>query len=287
MTGADGTAGRVPDDLRELAPAYALGALDEADRERFEHALRGSPELRAEVDAFRAAASGLGEAVPPVAPPARLKADLFARLDDVEQERAEPDASAEAGGTTQVPAREEPAPEAETPAPETAAPAAAHDELAARRGRGRTGRRGLALILASAAAVALIAAGAIVGLNWSGPNGWGAQREMAALAEASDAQQTTATVSGGGEVTLVSSADQGRSAIIAEGLPDVGDDQTYELWYIDDAGIVSAGTFDVRGDETWRLLEGEFAPGVAVGITVEPAGGSPQPTSDPVALLET
>ena len=48
-----------------------------------------------------------------------------------------------------------------------------------------------------------------------------------------------------------------------------------------------AGTFDVAGGETWRVLEGSFTPGTVVGITVEPAGGSPQPTTDPIVAIET
>ena len=156
-------------------------------------------------------------------------------------------------------------------------------ESAARR---RWFQRPGAIIGAAAAAVVLIA-GAIIGIGWAGPNGWGAQREMAAIAEAPDAQSQTLEVEGGGEVTLVSSADQGRSGVVVEGLPELGADQTYELWYIDDAGADSAGTFDVSGSETWRVLDGSFTPGVAVGITVEPAGGSPQPTTEPIVVIAT
>ncbi len=78
-------------------------------------------------------------------------------------------------------------------------------ETAARR---RWFQRPGAIIAAAAAAVVLIA-GTVIGIGWSGPNGWGAQREMAAIAEAPDAQSQTLEVEGGGEVTLVSSAAAG------------------------------------------------------------------------------
>ncbi|GAA1525491.1 anti-sigma-K factor RskA [Agromyces terreus] len=257
--------GPTGDELRELfdlAPAYALDALDEFERARFERALAASPELQAEVDSFRAIASGFGEAVEPVAPPASLKAGLFDRLDAAPQER---------------PAESE---RADASKPASPAPVADLGE--------RRSRRRLAVVLSSAAAAVVLLAVVVVGANWFGPNGWGAQREMTALAAASDAQQITAPVTGGGEVTLVTSVEQGRSAILADGLDELGDEHTYELWYIDEAGAVSAGTFDVANDgETWRILEGEFAPGTAVGITVEPAGGSDQPTTDPVAVIQT
>jgi anti-sigma-K factor RskA len=292
----------LPDaDLRELAAAYALGALDEFERARFERALAGSAELQADVEAFRATAASLGEAVEPVTPPPALKDRLFARLDDVTQEPAAPAAAPAPDTTAAAPAPETlvaptptpavsppsaPTPDAverETFGGDTLTPAGTVDELAARRRRRR-----LAVALSSAAAAVLIAAGVVFGVNWPGPNGWGAQREFAQLAQAADSQTKTIETADGGEVTLVWSEEQGRSAVRAEDLPDVGDDRTYELWYIDDSGAVPAGTFDVRGDsDAWRLLEGEFAPGVVVGITVEPAGGSEQPTTEPIAAIPT
>ncbi|SFR82711.1 Anti-sigma-K factor RskA [Agromyces sp. CF514] len=279
MNRADDAANGAGDDLRDLAAAYALDALDESDRARFERALADSPELQAEVESFRAIATGLGDGVEPVAPPASLKASLFDKLDAAPQERRA-DAAASVTPQSEPAAAPEVAPASDTAPEFVAAPAV---DLAARRARRR-----IAIAWSSAAAVVLLVAGAFIGANWFGPNGWGAQREMASLAAASDAQQTTAEVTGGGEVTLVSSAEQGRSAIVADGLSELGDEHTYELWYIDESGAVSAGTFDVTGsDEAWRILEGEFAQGLAVGITVEPAGGSPQPTTEPVAVIQT
>ena len=68
----------------------------------------------------------------------------------------------------------------------------------------------------------------------------------------------------------------------------MGADSTYELWYIDDSGATPAGTFDpARDGDAFVVLDGEFAPGLVVGITVEPAGGSPAPTTEPIAVFET
>ncbi|MGI9822332.1 anti-sigma factor [Agromyces sp. Marseille-Q5079] len=288
MNRADGPTGDELRELLELAPAYALDALDEVERARFERALATSPELLAEVDSFRAIASGLGEAVEPVAPPPSLKAGLFDRLDSAPQERRAEGGRADAAEPA-VPAPSVlPAPTAAATTPRSDAPQTRSGDPAPVADLGeRRGRRRLAIVLSSAAAVVLLVAGVVLGTNWFGPNGWGAQLQMNTLAAASDAQETTAQVEGGGEVTLVSSVDLGRSAIIADGLTALDDEQTYELWYIDQNGVVSAGTFDVAGDETWRILEGDFAQGVAVGITVEPAGGSEQPTTEPVAVIQT
>lgn len=272
-----------------LAAAYALDALDSDERAAFERALAESPELRDEVGAYAESAAHLAEQVEPAEPPPSLRDRLLAQVEATPQVASDaatvaaPSAVAPEPTATATPespavaAPEAPAPEA----PETR-PAGPAESAARRRWFQRPG----AIIAAAAAAVVLVA-GVVVGVGWPGPNGWGAQRERAAIAAAPDAQSQTLEAEGGGEITLVSSAEQGRSVVIAEGLPELGDDQTYELWYIDDSGAAPAGTFDVSGDETWRVLEGSFTPGVVVGVTVEPAGGSPQPTTEPIVAIAT
>lgn len=259
------------EELRALAAAYALDALDGEELRRFEAELARSPELRAEVDGFRAVAAGLGAETPELAPPPSLKAGLFARLDETPQlppVDAEPLAE-----PTAFPA---PASEPDAAAEPDAAPV---DELAARRRRRR-----LVTTLAAAASVAILAIGVVIGIGWSGPNGWGAQRELAALEAAPDAQRQTVEVSGGGEVTVLWSAELGRSAVMANGLPELGSTHDYELWYIDEAGPAPAG---LVGANSWRVLEGDFVDGMVVGLTVEPAGGSEQPTTEPIAAVQT
>jgi anti-sigma-K factor RskA len=268
--------------FHRLAAAYALDALDDADRAAFEHALASSPELRDELDRYAESVAHLAELAEPVEPPPGLKPRLMAEIDRTPQLTADAAAEAITGAAapTPVTSAPEPPPASTSKAPDHRPGAA---ERAARR---RWFQRPAAIIGAVAAAVVLIA-GAIVGIGWSGPNGWGAQRERAAIAAAPDAQTETVEAAGGGEVTLVWSAEQGRSVLVAEGLTDLGADETYELWYIDDSGAAPAGTFDVAGDETWRVLEGDLSPGVAVGVTVEPAGGSPQPTTEPIVVIPT
>lgn len=261
------------DVLRDAVAAYALDAVDADERAAVERALAGDAELRGDADGFAETAALLAGATEAVEPPPGLKSRLMAQLDGLPQQS--PDASA-------------PAVPAATPAaPAPAAPQAPREPgQAERAARRRWFQRPGAIIAAAAASVVLIA-GAIIGIGWVGPNGWGAQREMAAIAEAPDVESSTHEIEGGGAVTLYWSAEQGRSGVVVEGLPDVGDTSTYELWYIDDAGAQSAGTFDVADGETWRVLDGDFAPGVAVGVTVEPAGGSPQPTTEPIVVIPT
>ena len=56
---------------------------------------------------------------------------------------------------------------------------------------------------------------------------------------------------------------------------------------VDLVAVPEAYSFDANGGETWRVLDGSFSPGVAVGVTVEPEGGSAQPTTDPIVVIAT
>ena len=80
---------------------------------------------------------------------------------------------------------------------------------------------------------------------------------------------------------VVISADGDEGALVVDGLPPLGDDQQYQLWLIRDGQRTSGAVFSTD-EESYggtriraplSLLEYS-----AVGITIEPAGGSPQPT---------
>jgi anti-sigma-K factor RskA len=80
----------------------------------------------------------------------------------------------------------------------------------------------------------------------------------------------------------------GGSIFVGEGLDEVPDDKTYQLWLLDEDGRpISAGTFDVDDGravlETEQSLQG-FS---GAAVTVEPEGGSEGPTSDPVLAPES
>lgn len=70
-------------------------------------------------------------------------------------------------------------------------------------------------------------------------------------------------------------------------LPSVDANQTYELWIIDGGVPNPAGLFvpDPTGTAL-ILLEGDVVPGAAVGVTIEPAGGSDTPTGEILYLAE-
>jgi hypothetical protein len=72
----------------------------------------------------------------------------------------------------------------------------------------------------------------------------------------------------------------GRAAVLLDGMPDPGRGRAYQLWAINDAKpasmIVAGGGGHVQRTFVWRGRADNVA------VTIEPFGGSPVPTSDPV-----
>lgn len=72
-----------PEEVRELLPLYALGALEPAERERLEAALKNYPELWAEARALQETAADLAELVPPAPVPTDLEQRVMTRIKPV------------------------------------------------------------------------------------------------------------------------------------------------------------------------------------------------------------
>lgn len=71
--------------------------------------------------------------------------------------------------------------------------------------------------------------------------------------------------------------------LIAAHMPNIAANQTFELWVIPPgANPRPAGTFQAQQDSTAVFIHnGPVESGATIAVTVEPAGGSPQPTSTP------
>ncbi len=159
--------------------------------------------------------------------------------------------------------------------------------IAARRAQSRWFSKPVTALVAAAAAVILFAGGTVLGVGMSANQSAQNQAStLAVLTSASDLQRASATVTGGGVATLVWSLDQRKSAILVNNLPSLASGKTYQLWYIGGSGPISAGTFEADANSTtWRVLDGAMSAGDTVGVTVEPAGGSPAPTTDPIVAI--
>jgi anti-sigma-K factor RskA len=233
-------------DIHALSGAYAVDALDDRERDEFATHLAECAECRAEVASFRETAALLADAEA-VTPPASLRESVLA---GIEQVRPLP--------------------------PETSAPAQPSiDGVAAARRR-----RLLPQLLAAAAAVVLLAGGALAWHPW--------QHHRTSIAEqvldASDAVRVSKALPGGGELTLVRSPSLGRAVLVGRDVPDPGAGKTYQMW-LQPPGqdMVSAGLMTNADQPT--LLAGDPAKAAAAAVSVEPAGGSAQPSQDVVAVF--
>lgn len=302
------------DDPTSDASVYAAGGLDAEESAAFEALLESSAGARDELESFDRVAAALGLAVEPESPPADLKASLMARIASTPQLPAEArsrhasDESAQADGSSDTVGPAAPDPAAAPIAPVTplvpvGAAEGAESATAPRRtqptpgqirkAQERANRRWYSkplsyAVAAAAVGVMIVGSSLFVGLVENGNQ----LPQAVALAEvnsASDVKRTTVELDEeGGTATLVWSADLAKSVLVVNGLPTLPDDKTYELWYIDEGGPVSAGVFDTGSDGTgWGVLAGSMTGDDVVAVTIEKAGGSGgTPTTDPVLVVE-
>jgi anti-sigma-K factor RskA len=269
-------------DPTSLTGAYALNALSAEERAAVEAGLGESESLRHEVTELADTAVLLGRAVAPVTPPPALKASIMDMIASTPQlpplqneTTGETDATA---SVTEIAPPRPASPSAASPAPTPAE----------RKAQARWFTKP-AIALASVAAVLGLIVGGGVLVNTMGESQQNNQAadQLAAINAASDSQRAVSEIEGGGTATLVWSGELASAAMIVDGLPALPDDKVYELWFIgEETGARPAGTFTVSDDgRTLRVLDGEMHAGDAVGVTVEPRGGSETPTTEPIVAI--
>jgi anti-sigma-K factor RskA len=76
--------------------------------------------------------------------------------------------------------------------------------------------------------------------------------------------------------------------VMAAHLPSITANQTFELWVIPAQGKpIPSGTFRSDADSTAVYVRpGPVSNAAAIAVTVEPAGGSPQPTTTPFIVTK-
>jgi anti-sigma-K factor RskA len=106
------------------------------------------------------------------------------------------------------------------------------------------------------------------------------------LLSAPKAKLLTHTVTRGGVATVVLVADRHELAVITNGLPALPSGKVYQLWLIGKTKIVSAGLLpSANSGRTRPVLASGVVKGDTLGLTVEPAPGSAQPTTTPILAL--
>lgn len=247
-------------EFRELAAGHALRALSVEEEAAFAAALAAHPHWRSIVDEDRETAALLGLAAPAAATPA----DLRARILDL------------AASTPQgVPAQGEGARSADT----------AGGDPGNEQPRRRLGR-----MFALAASIVLIAGVVIAVQTLTDRNSPSpASVALHQVEAAPDADSASADLGDGGSAKVHWSDSLGKTVIVAEGLPDLGPDQTFELWLVRGEKPLPAGLMDARDGSGIALVEGDLRAGDIVAVTVEPVGGSPTgaPSSEPIVAIAT
>jgi hypothetical protein len=239
------------DNLHALLAPYALDALDSGEAAAFAAHLNNCDLCAAELGGMQQTAAHLAVSVAEE-PPEGLRAKVLQQAE-------------------------------RTPQVESASPEPVVD-LAAVRSR----RRGANRLLAGVAAAAVIVAG-VLGVstyqaNQRANDAQVAADQITALLADPDATVERTDVAGGGTGTLVVAPSSEQAAFLAASLPATGPDETYQLWAIDDAGATSVGLLQPESGRATALVD--LPPGTTTfGMSVEPAGGSTAPTTEPVLLI--
>ncbi|RZU53657.1 anti-sigma-K factor RskA [Krasilnikovia cinnamomea] len=242
-------------DIHALAGAYALDAVDDIERAAFERHLAGCASCAAEVAGFREATARLAEGTWSVPPPG-LRDEVLAAV----------------GRTRQLP------------------PGPARRE----RGAGAALSRWRRYTVAAAAA-GILAAGA-------GAATWAVQeqrvREQQAVADAAragaarvqailaapDVQIRTSAVRGGGRVVVAASASYNAGVVVLTASTAPAPNQALQLWLIKGATPTNAGVLPPGQAASLRVVDGLVGYD-ALGVSLEPAGGSTTPTEPILAVV--
>jgi anti-sigma factor RsiW len=227
----------------DSAGAYVLGAMTDDERRQFEEHLAGCRRCREEVEELRPAAEALPMASPPMRPPAMLKDRVMAEVErEAELLRA---AGPEADRVARAPAQP-------------------------RRRRSLLGGWRLA-----PAAAALLAAGALAGIAFTGLAGDGERTYEVAV----DRRQAP-------EATAELRVDDGEAMLVASGLPAPPRGRVYQVWvkrpHSPDPEPTDALFLPSRDGSAAAAVPGAASGLEAVLVTHEPAGGSRAPTRPPL-----
>lgn len=140
-------------------------------------------------------------------------------------------------------------------------------------------------LLVAAALVAILGVGAAVWQPW-GPSQTGSLTAAEQVLQAPDAQSVAIDLGDSGRATVVRSKSVGKAVITTQGMASPPTGKVFELWLLSEDGTMrQAGLMPDKPDQT-IVFEGDAAQATGAGITVEPMGGSEQPTTPPIASFD-
>ena len=237
-------------DIHALAGAYALNALPPDEQAFFERHLAACDACRLEVAELQETAARLAAGVA-TAPPASLRDRVLAAADQ----------------TRQLPP--------EAPAAPPAASTSRWERLR---------QRALVPVAACLALVVFALSGVILTLNSRLEQARSQPASVVSILGSADLETVELDLGAAAPGRFLYSASQDRGVIVANGLPDPGARETYELWLIHDGQPVPAALFRPGdGGAALAQVDAPVRGADLVAVTIEPAGGSERPTGEILA----
>jgi anti-sigma factor RsiW len=273
MTDARRPGGLTCDEVRDLAPSFVLGALDEAEIRAVREHVASCPEAHDEMAELGGVVPALDAAVPLMEPPSALKDRIMAAAAaDLDARRQEPLAAPPA----------QPPPRASLPAPGPVS-------IESARRRPWTWVAGIAAILALA-----VLGGWNLSLQGQLDAARAYQRNVASVLDAASQPGALTAVmsapSGQGPNGLAAVTRDGRMRVAMRDLSPTSGEEVYEAWMILPEGAPApVGGFTVGADGSGYLETGGLPtqPGVVLALTREPRSGMTAPSGDPVSVGTT
>ena len=254
-------------DVHTLSGAYALDALAPEEAEAFRSHLDGCPACRDEVRELQRAAARMG-AAEAVTPPPDLKARILAAADRMPQE---------------PPGQGTPVLSGPVAVPGTGSGSTERPGTAPGTGSHRRPQTRWVTWLATAAAAVVIAGAGAFGVRAMLDDDPALSQAATEVFEAKDAHTATVATETGGELTVAVSASRKEMAVDTRELPELDEDHVYQLWSVHGDEMVSAA---ILSDPEVGAAMGMPDEETQVALTVEPAGGSEQPTTAPIVQVD-
>jgi anti-sigma-K factor RskA len=238
--------------VHTLSGAYVVDALDDDERALFEEHLPDCADCQQEVASLREGAAVMADAVA-LPPPPELRDQVLA------------------GIRTIRPLPPKPVEQTEHVA-----------EVVPLRARFRPAR-----LVAAAAAVLAIAGGGVVWQQVAQDSSSSSTLSAAdRILGAADVKHVSLSFDDGATATVFRSSREKGAVLVTRGMAAPPSGKAFELWLRDARGTMRpAGLMTKPGDQK-VVLKGDVADATAVGITVEPEGGSDRPTSEPIAMFD-
>jgi anti-sigma-K factor RskA len=242
-------------DLHLLTGVYAVDALTGDELDEFEKHLEQCPTCAEEVRGLRETAARLGLATA-IAPPPSMREQV---LDATKRVRQLPPSGVRLIAT---------------------------DGSRRRRRLARRLPRPIAVAVMAAAIVAL--AVLQIGTRHQLQQAQTKNQAIASVLAASDAQIELSSSTVGGTMTAVVSKRDREAVITASGMPTPSGARVYQLWVMRGTTARSVGLLPgSSAGATSPVLAADVQPGDQLAVTIEPAGGTRQPTTNPIVEINT